>query len=83
MMLTPEDSKRVSDAIIEKINNLDIGDVIQTAIEEAVFTSVSRFTRPYINGWKEDWFPLAVEDMLNKIASNVCSVAKDSIDDWK
>jgi len=68
-LLTEADSKRVSDALIEKINDADfnIAWEVQYALRE--------FFVPQTDAnWKKDWLPLMIEDMCEKIVECVSSV---------
>lgn len=58
-ILTPHDSKRVADAIINKIESSDFD--IAGVIRDVLIPKTD-------NHWKEDWFPLIVEDMCNRIS---------------
>lgn len=75
-MLTPEDSKRVADAIIEMIGDCDINSAVYSAIRSIVMPRTDR-------QWKEDWFPLTVEDMCDKIMHGVIGAAQDAADGRK
>lgn len=70
-MLTPEDSKRVADALINKIDEIDISTAVYDAIKSVIM--------PYsANHWKTDWFPLTITDMCDEIASGVVAAAQDA-----
>lgn len=68
-LLTPEDSKRVADAIIEKIEQADFD--IAFAVKQS-FDSVL-WPKTKLN-WKEDWLPLIIEDLCDKIANHIRSI---------
>jgi glutamine synthetase type III len=66
MMLSPEDSKRVADALIAKIESADVD--IAYAVAQVVRDLVLPTGEPH---WKRDWFPLSVEELSNEIAAAV------------
>jgi hypothetical protein len=72
-MLTPEDSKRVADALIQKIEEaeFDIADSVRDAIRSVLMPN----TR---NNWKEDWFPLSIEQMCDEISRGVVGAAYEA-----
>lgn len=69
-LLTQEDSKRVADAIIERINesNFDVYSAVHDAIRSVIKPVTSAM-------WKEDWFPWLLEETCNKISSGVIDAA--------
>ena len=72
-LLTPEDSKRVADALIAKIDdaNFDVAFTVADAI--------SRVVMPYTaNNWKKDWFPLCIEEMCDEIRRGVVNAAYEA-----
>jgi len=69
-MLTPEDSKRVADALIEKIEASDFDFDIASVFRSLIVPH----TR---NQWEEDWFPLLIEEMCDKISSGITYAARD------
>jgi hypothetical protein len=72
-MLTPEDSKRVADALIEKIKESDFG--IADAVRNAIRSVLMPQTK---NNWKEDWFPLGIEQMCDEISRGVIGAAYEA-----
>ena len=67
-LLTPKDSKRVADALIRQIQDYDPSGEIKSAISEVL--------RPICTaGWKEDWFPLTIEEMCDKISKGVVAAS--------
>jgi hypothetical protein len=68
-LLTAEDSKRVADAIIRKIENsdLDIAGAISGSIEKLLF--------PKRNGWVSDWLPITIEEMCDNISRSISGAA--------
>ncbi|MDP1652382.1 MAG: hypothetical protein Q8L56_06640 [Rhodocyclaceae bacterium] len=75
MMLTPEDSKRVADKLIEKIEESDFG--VADAIRSAIRSVLMPQTR---NHWKEDWFPLGIEQMCDEISRGVVGAAYEAVE---
>jgi len=72
-LLTPEDSKRVADAMIEKIEEADFN------IADAVLYAVNSILMPKTkNYWKEDWFPLCIEEMCDQITTGVIGAAYEA-----
>lgn len=72
-ILTPEDSKRVADALIEKIEDADFG--IADAVRDAIHSVLMPNTR---NHWKKDWFPLCIEQMCDEISRGVVGAAYEA-----
>lgn len=70
-MLTPEDSERVADALIDKISEIDINEVVYDAIKSVIMPNS-------VNRWKVDWFPLTVQDMCETISNGVVGAAQDA-----
>lgn len=68
-MLTPEDSERVADALIDKISEIDINGAVYEAIKSVIMPHSN-------NHWKVDWFPLTVADMCEEITSGVVEAAR-------
>jgi hypothetical protein len=67
-LLTPEDSKAVADALIDKIAAADFD--VATAVRDLLI--------PQANLWRADWFPLIVEDTCNKIARGIVNAAEQA-----
>jgi len=74
-ILTPEDSKRVADALIEKIEEADFG--IADAVRDAIRSVLMPQTR---NHWKEDWFPLSIEQMCDEISRGIVGAAYEVVE---
>jgi len=72
-LLTPEDSKRVADALIEKMEEADFD--IAGAVRDAIRSVLMPQTKNY---WKEDWFPLSIEEMCDKISRGVVGAAHEA-----
>ncbi len=72
-ILTPEDSKRVADALIEKIEeaDFDIAGEMRDAVRSVLRPSTA-------SAWKEDWFPLTVEQMCDEISRGVVGAVQDA-----
>lgn len=64
-MMTPEDSKRVADALIKKIET--------TYIEDAITDAIKSFLVPSRNKWHDDWLPLSIEHFLTNVESAIMS----------
>ncbi len=58
-MLTIEDSKRVSDALLAKIENTDIDLSVTHVLRE--------FLVPSRNDWHDDWLPQIISDSLRQL----------------
>lgn len=65
-ILSPEDSKRVANALIKKIEEIEfnIDDSIRDAIRSVLMPRTQR-------SWREDWFPLTIEQMCDEISHGV------------
>jgi hypothetical protein len=72
-ILTPEDSKRVADALIAKIEESDCD--IASAVRDAICSVIMPRTK---NNWKEDWFPLGIEQMCDEISRGVVGAAYEA-----
>jgi len=68
-LLTAEDSKRVADALIKKIEESDLD------IAGAVSGSIEKCLLPRKSGWVADWFPEIMQDMCDRIARSVSDAA--------
>ena len=68
-MLTPEDSKRVADALIKKIEDTDFD--IAYAVKDAFLTILRPPDSDVFFSWKADWFPLTVQGMCEDIVKAV------------
>ena len=60
-LLTPEDSKRVADALLDKIEEADLN------LAYALRSIVGDFLVPHKNNWNKDWFPSAVCEFLDHL----------------
>lgn len=74
-LLTPEDSQRVADALIDKIAeaDLDVGSAMREAVKNILLPSA-------FPAWKPDWLPLTIEHMCNQIAEGVTAAADKAAD---
>ncbi|MEF3075215.1 hypothetical protein V2P20_09270 [Methylobacter sp. Wu1] len=68
-MLTQEDSKRVADALIDKINESDFD------IAESVKHAINSVIMPTKNRWHEDWFPSILAEMCGEISRGIVAAA--------
>ena len=69
-LLTPEDSKRIADAVIEKIQDADwnIAEAVQDAVRDVLVPEI----------WKPGWLPCLIEDMCNQISRGVVAAAYEA-----
>lgn len=63
-MLMPEDSKRVADAMIQKIEETNIDSAIGIAVREWLRGEEGK------NKFVADWFPLTVQQMCERMAES-------------
>lgn len=73
-MLTPEDSKRVADALIQKIEDSDFD--VAYAVKDALLTIVRPPASDCFAAWKPDWFPLTVQGMCEDIVRAIAAAAE-------